>query len=285
METKKWLFRAGSLLILLGFFLPSVLVSCSVPGLSGMGTSASQSMSLFDLANNEMIGQGLLYLVPILLVAAIIVSFINFNAAQQISYVRWAQIATLAACLLIMMISAIGLKQQVDKVSGLGGAFGGVIKDAFQVRPDYGMLFILAGYIVAVVGWWGQMAEAPMNQAIAWSAPPGSPVYGQNVAPPLVFAPSSGGPRLEVITGSVKEVYPLTGDNLMIGRSSECHIHFSNQSVSRMHALLRYAQGSWFIQDQGSSAGIFINGRPVRAGRLNSGDQIVLGSVTMVFKI
>jgi hypothetical protein len=294
METKKWLTRAGSILILLGFFLPCVLVSCSVPGLSSAVPGASQSFSLSDLANDKTIGQGLLYLVPVMLVMVFVMSFLNFGSRQNASYMLWGQIGGLGASLLVIVIAAINLNAQVSKIYGLGSALGASVKDVFQVNPDYGVLVILIGYVVAGVGLFGQMsgshvdyfspAPAPVAAAPWGPPPPGLPDYSYN-APPPVYAPPSGGPRLEVIAGAPLEVFPLMGDNVAIGRGSECQIHLSEQSVSRMHARLRFAQGSWFIQDQGSSTGTIINGQPVPAGRLNPGDHIILGGVTLIFKV
>ncbi|MBN1666492.1 MAG: FHA domain-containing protein, partial [Anaerolineales bacterium] len=74
-------------------------------------------------------------------------------------------------------------------------------------------------------------------------------------------------------------------DNFVIGRSSLANLHLHDQAVSRRHAILRFSQGGWFVQDQGSSAGTFVNGQPVQAARLYPGDRIQIGSTTVVFQV
>lgn len=99
-------------------------------------------------------------------------------------------------------------------------------------------------------------------------------------------AGAPGAARLTIRNGPRAGVaIPLSGDALMIGRSRQSHIHLPDQQVSRQHALLRWAQGGWFIQDQGSSTGLYINGRPVAAARLQDGDCIRAGETEMVFSI
>jgi hypothetical protein len=70
---------------------------------------------------------------------------------------------------------------------------------------------------------------------------------------------------------------------LIIGRGSACDLRLLDVGASRQHAHIRYAQGSWFIQDLGSSGGTFINDEQVRAIRLNSGDRISIGESTWTF--
>jgi hypothetical protein len=288
METKRWLARGGSLLILIGFFLPSVLVSCSVTGFSSSGSGISQAYSLADLANDRTIGQGLLYLVPLLMIATIVLSFFHLITHPQNNYLLWGQVACLAASLVFTVIAAINLNNQVSNVYGLGGQYSGQMRNFFQVNPDYGALFILVGYILAGVGLAGQFSTSVQgNRSLDWSQSPvqSSPTYAPPTNPPpnLDDLRAAARPRLELISGEMPQVFMLEGDNLPIGRGSECVIQLTHPSVSREHARLRFAQGSWFIQDQDSTAGIVINGEPKNAARLNPGDQIRLGEVVLIF--
>jgi hypothetical protein len=72
---------------------------------------------------------------------------------------------------------------------------------------------------------------------------------------------------------------------LIIGRGSACDLRLLDVGASRQHAHIRYAQGSWYIQDLGSSGGTFINDEKVQAIRLNSGDRICIGESTWTFHI
>jgi hypothetical protein len=74
---------------------------------------------------------------------------------------------------------------------------------------------------------------------------------------------------------------PTSG--LVIGRGSACNLRLDDPVVSRQHARIRHATGAWFIQDLNSSGGTFVNGQRVQATRLNSGDQIQIGSSVFMF--
>ncbi len=73
-------------------------------------------------------------------------------------------------------------------------------------------------------------------------------------------------------------------DYFMIGRGSDCGLRLTNPDVSRHHALIRSSDGMWFIQDQNTKLGTQVNGNPVRATRLQSGDRITIGGVTWIFR-
>jgi len=72
-------------------------------------------------------------------------------------------------------------------------------------------------------------------------------------------------------------------DGDVIGRGSHCNIRIVDRSISRIHGLIRKAEGSWYIQDQGSSMGIYVNHNRVTATRLFDGDIVKLGDTELVF--
>jgi pSer/pThr/pTyr-binding forkhead associated (FHA) protein len=76
---------------------------------------------------------------------------------------------------------------------------------------------------------------------------------------------------------------PVLADGFTIGRGGGNDLNIPDPSVSRQHARLRYAQGAWFIQDQGSTGGILVNDVPVFASRLNSGDRVSIGKTSIIF--
>jgi hypothetical protein len=73
-------------------------------------------------------------------------------------------------------------------------------------------------------------------------------------------------------------------DGMLIGRGSTCNLRLKDRTVSREHARLRYAEGGWFLQDQMSAGGTFVNGQKVTAIRLNTGDQVAIGSTNLIFQ-
>ena len=91
--------------------------------------------------------------------------------------------------------------------------------------------------------------------------------------------------RLVILSGALTgQVIPLTPRGIAIGRASSCDLRLPEASVSRQHARLRYDQGLWFIQDQDSRGGTYLNGKHINAARLQRGDRITIGSTTMTFE-
>lgn len=77
----------------------------------------------------------------------------------------------------------------------------------------------------------------------------------------------------------------LARADTMVGRSTSCDVQIYDPKVSRKHFLIRYGNGAFFLQDQESSRGTFINGERVMAQRLKDGDRIELGDSELVFRI
>jgi hypothetical protein len=108
--------------------------------------------------------------------------------------------------------------------------------------------------------------------------------FGLDVSPPIIGTASSRS-TLYMENGPLQgRCIPLADDDVLVGRGSMCSLRIPDRSVSRQHARLRYAQGAWFIQDQGSAAGIIVNGKSVQAARLNIGDQVTVGKVTFTLQ-
>jgi FHA domain len=78
---------------------------------------------------------------------------------------------------------------------------------------------------------------------------------------------------------------PLRPD-LTIGRGAGNDIKLTSRTVSREHALLKFEQGRWLVEDRGSANGTFLNDARVAFGAahpLRHGDRIGVGSETLVF--
>ena len=66
-------------------------------------------------------------------------------------------------------------------------------------------------------------------------------------------------------------------DDIIIGRSSDCTINISVRWISRKHAVLRYENRQFVLEDAGSKNGVFVNGqRVVKPRPLTDGDMIQL---------
>ena len=82
--------------------------------------------------------------------------------------------------------------------------------------------------------------------------------------------------------------YAVGPGGATIGRSRECDIVLADTNVSRRHAELRPLGDGWTITDLGSTNGVRVNGRDVRANEphgLNSGDRVEVGTVDARFEV
>lgn len=63
-----------------------------------------------------------------------------------------------------------------------------------------------------------------------------------------------------------------------LGRSKECDILLSDFSVSRSHAFIYEENGVWFIEDNNSTNGVFVNNKKVHKSKIDVGDEITIGN-------
>jgi hypothetical protein len=69
-----------------------------------------------------------------------------------------------------------------------------------------------------------------------------------------------------------------SGEELVIGRNPSCDIVLPGPEVSRIHARLSFRDGSWILQDLGSTNGTIVNGAQVGRCRLHPGDRVLIGA-------
>jgi hypothetical protein len=262
----KWLVRGGALLILFGFFMPSVLVSCTAL------PTAAQPVSLSQIASDAQ--QPLVYLAPLGALAAIAFAFLPARHAAQQAQFLLAQIGGLALGALSIIIALISLSSQM-------GQFG------FSVKPAIGFFVLVLGYGLAATGILLQFQENArmgirFSMQEAGLAPPRIEPRQEQFQPRVQLPPTSG-PRLEVLQGRTADSIIPIYDGFLIGRGRNVNFSLKDRSVSVQHARLRFAQGGWFLQDQ-STNGTFVNGEQINAVRLNAGDQIRIGDTTFIFR-
>ena len=65
---------------------------------------------------------------------------------------------------------------------------------------------------------------------------------------------------------------------LLFGRHQECDVQLHSKKVSRRHCVLAQVQEYLVIRDLGSTNGVSINGVRVAEGRLQPGDELVIGN-------
>ena len=91
--------------------------------------------------------------------------------------------------------------------------------------------------------------------------------------------------HLEVFKPSGRELVPLTGQRVTLGKASTNVVSLEHDpTVSRLHAILENHGSAWSIRDVGSRNGTFINGEKIDAERvLRSGDELRLGKARLVY--
>jgi FHA domain/zinc-ribbon domain len=83
--------------------------------------------------------------------------------------------------------------------------------------------------------------------------------------------------------GRTGETFRPEGERTTIGRSPDCGIFLDDVTVSRRHAVLVEREGGFFIEDQGSLNGTFLNRRRIESARLADGDELQIGKYRLTF--
>jgi predicted component of type VI protein secretion system len=88
--------------------------------------------------------------------------------------------------------------------------------------------------------------------------------------PKLVYHDSDG----------VDKVLNLAAEPLTIGRATECEIQTQDAMVSRKHARITW-DGNYWIEDLGSSNGVYVGNEKVQKAPFRPGDTVTCGSLVM----
>jgi len=91
--------------------------------------------------------------------------------------------------------------------------------------------------------------------------------------------------QLEAMSGPRQgESFPLTGDEVFIGREPTNHIAVLDATASRRHCSIRKEDQVFHLYDRESRNSTFVNGVPVTDHILRQGDQIRVGQSLFVFR-
>lgn len=113
----------------------------------------------------------------------------------------------------------------------------------------------------------------------------GSPAMPSNAprmpAAPPPGAPAAGRPRRWVeING---DRHQISGQTLVLGRSTEADVRVDDPGVSRRHCEIRVGSPA-SVQDLGSTNGIVVDGQRTTHATLRDGSRIVVGSTTIIYR-
>jgi hypothetical protein len=78
--------------------------------------------------------------------------------------------------------------------------------------------------------------------------------------------------------------FPMDLNGLTIGRSRACDVQIAHDAqVSRLHCRVLVAEGRFWLEDNGTTNGTWVNGERVKKRRLYGGEQIRVGDAHFTF--
>jgi pSer/pThr/pTyr-binding forkhead associated (FHA) protein len=87
----------------------------------------------------------------------------------------------------------------------------------------------------------------------------------------LIHPPGGGRPSTAKLTAS-----------MTIGRGADCELRIDDTYASNQHARLFGRNGSWYVEDLGSTNGTFVNDQKLAApAQVQPGDKIRVGTTVM----
>lgn len=266
-----WLIRGGGILILLGFFLLSRIVL-------GMSDLAGQTMGVYS--------QPILYMVPICALVVIILSFLKPHSYSRALENLWGQVAATGIGALCLTIGMLSLFFPINYKLQFSGLFTGLV-------------FLITGYLVLLAGFifqWLAIEEASTTKTSYTTVTsarrsPSTSVHPRVTRPrarhptAINTNPIRSGAQLEMVHGILlpSSAISIRSGNFSIGRARNNDLQLLDNYVSLQHARFRFTENKWFIQDQESTNGTYVNGQRIRATQLVKGDVIAIGRSTFVF--
>ncbi len=139
--------------------------------------------------------------------------------------------------------------------------------------------------VIAWMMWQQQQRPARARQSIPPPPPPPAVSGGLSSAPGPSSGRMGGQAYLVVRQGANAGGRIAVGQRLLMGRSSQNDVTLQDSKVSRQHARIEQRPDGYYLVDQQSSNGSFVNGRRVSQQLLRSGDEIRLGSTVMEFRL
>ncbi len=131
--------------------------------------------------------------------------------------------------------------------------------------------FVFRAVRSVVVDVSGKRRESGSGQARSAAAPAAKASRGRPPSQVVIHVPEGGKPRSVRLSGSVE-----------IGRSERCAIRLDDTYVSQMHARLSGDDGTWRLEDLGSTNGTFLNDRKVSEPvEVHAGDVVKIGKTVL----
>lgn len=105
------------------------------------------------------------------------------------------------------------------------------------------------------------------------------------MAPAAYPAQQSQAPASLLIVGADGDGRPIPiHDSLSIGRAPDNQLPIADSQVSSHHARVVAQGGEYILEDQNSKNGTFLNDQRITVHRLQNGDRIRVGQLTLIFQ-
>jgi pSer/pThr/pTyr-binding forkhead associated (FHA) protein len=76
--------------------------------------------------------------------------------------------------------------------------------------------------------------------------------------------------------------HQLDGEQLQIGRADACQLKLDDTYASQFHARIYRRDGSWYVEDLGSTNGTYLNQKRITSpSELRAGDKLRVGKTNM----
>ncbi|MBW1807264.1 MAG: FHA domain-containing protein [Deltaproteobacteria bacterium] len=90
-------------------------------------------------------------------------------------------------------------------------------------------------------------------------------------------------PMLLVETAEGTSDVEVADEIFVLGRAPDCHVVLPDQLVSRNHAAIEHREDGWYLVDQNSGNGTFLNDERISESLLYDGDLIQIGDAAITF--
>lgn len=181
------------------------------------------------------------------------------------------------------------LKVEGKDVSGLAEDYVGIAStrgDALIAEPGSGpgLLLPVLGSGAALLLLGGGVGYAGMRRrrgAIRSCSRCGSAFDERGACPRCDRSTDRATLDLRVLDGESSGAVLQLESGHVIGRGEGANHWLADETVSRRHAEVLWAEGAWAVLDLGSTSGTFRNGEPVLRAHLQVGDVLTLGLVNL----
>jgi len=138
----------------------------------------------------------------------------------------------------------------------------------------YGLFALLLLFIWRSMRW----AVRGLSVEVAPRSRRGARKGGAAAEPPMPPGPSA----VVIHTEGAKPRTVAVSGNMVMGRAAECDLPLEDTFVSQQHARLFAKNGSWYVEDLGSTNGTFVNDQRLGApAMVQPGDRVRVGATVM----